>query len=172
MKIFTRRQRPSQELARTEWFVVYFVRSGDYGWNLETLTSDGRDQVRMSAAVIRTAAESNEVVVFSNYRYGPDMEPYLETAKVIAESLGTLVVDAPFRHEPDSGDVHKIAQQYLLNGVNHFVRVVNGTLLGEMLRTYPGPEVPIGDMGPSNGSVHALRYELDKYGDIATRRFI
>jgi len=126
----------------------------------------------MSAEVIRAEAESNEVVVFSNYRYGRDMGPYLETASIIAESLGTSVVDALFRHEPDNGDVHKMTQQYLLNGVNHFVRVVNGTFLGEMLHLYPGPEVPIGYMGPAHGSVHALRVELDIYGDIATRRFI
>lgn len=172
MKIFSRQPRPPRPLPESRLFVVYYVRSGEYDYNLPMLTPDGRDQARMAAEVIRAEAESKKVVVFADYAYGQDSGPYRETAKIIAQSLGTSTVVAPFRYTPVGGDIRKLTRFYHDDNVNHFVRVVNGTLLGKMLGDYPGPDVPIGFMGPANGSVHALRYELDIYGEIATRRFV
>jgi len=172
MKIFSRPPRPEVPKVSHERLYVSFVRSGIYDPELGILTPDGRDQTKLAAQVIRDEAGRDQVVVFRDHRFGIDFGPYGETANIIASILATRTYDSPCKYEPDNADIHKMSDMYLLKGVNRFVRVIKGRHLGAMLRAYPGPEVPLSDMGPAHGSVHTLRIGLDIYGDIADKRFV
>lgn len=157
MKLFSRRQRQTRP---ENWFMVYYVRTGEYG-NIPdgNLTPVGQTQAMMAAETIRQHVGNDEVVVFSSETM---FGPYAETTQIIADRLGVKVDEACFHQEFHDYDVSPELVRYLAQGKKRFVLVENGSFLGTLLRKYPRPPLKIDFMGPAYGSVQVMKIQLTK----------
>lgn len=167
MKLFSRRQRQTRP---ENWFMVYYVRTGEYGNIPEgNLIPVGRIQAMMAAETIRLHVGKDKVVVFSSEKM---FGPYAETTEIIADRLGVKVEEACFHQEFHDYDVSPELVDYLAQGKNHFVLVENGRFLSTLLRKYPRPSMKLDFMGPVYGSVQVMKIELTKaqLGGIITEK--
>lgn len=177
MKLFSRssgsvKESRKSRSVRTNDLFVHYVRTGEYDVMYEgTLTSAGISQAFAAADTIRERVGDDKVVVFGNLAYNT----YQKTADIICEALDAPLIDMLFAEEVTDGSLFSLDHYFLRDGISHFVFVLNGTALGDLLRRYPGPDVKIGYMGPDYGSVHTMQVEFayqDGSKRITTKKFV
>ena len=151
---------------------IHYVRTGQYKFaNNRMLTQLGHKQVAMAAADVAKRIGKNDFVVFKDMTAHP---AYQQTANIIARALGVQTVKSVFFD--DFHDYHLTSiSDYVHKGVNHFVLVVNGSSIEDMIGKYPGPAIECDGFGPPNGSVQTLRVRATttRYdGKIIVKNFI
>lgn len=156
---FNKKPRPHRPVVH-DWLVIYYVRTGEYdrsGIATGPLTKVGFDQARAAGKLIRRHAGDIPVVVFTGSPLA-----YEQTSRNIAATLGTESIEPLFRYRLNEYYIQEVQRGLLNRGINHVVMVENGSHLAALLSENYGPPVTIGIMGPSYGSVHALRIQLGR----------
>lgn len=169
----------------TRRMTYFLVRTGDYVGVHGQLTAAGHQQAQWAAETIRQKATLKPVVVLMPEGYAGDNGHYVETAQIIAKHLGTECATGLYSlvlalMTPDIQGTGPSAHQYIFSEIfdasghqadrdDLYVAVVmNGSVINEMLDTYPGPLVSTSVMGPPHGSVQQLVMTYDQKSDEPT----
>jgi len=182
-KLLGRNATPSRRLT------YFLVRTGEYSEVRGQLTYIGRIQAQRAAEDIRERANGQPVAVLTPEGYASGNANYQETTEIIAQSLDTKSTTGLYSLAlaligPSLRDTGAAPHDYVLSGIHdaagddadpsdlYVALVMNGSVIMEALRTYPGPlaSSTVTDP-PPYGSVQQLVTTYDSR-DITDRRFI